>query len=149
LSFFVRDANTAMHSVDSNDVLRRNEWTHVAGSYNGSEAKCYINGELAESDTEGAFTILVDTNDLAIGNRADGTNRAFIGTVDDVRVYDRALLDAEVAHIATNGSGLFPLMSQANLYNHPLKEPEGSRVVNFRDYAVLTENWLTEVKWPQ
>jgi hypothetical protein len=146
LSFFIRDVNTTMHGVDSNDTLRHNEWVHLAGSYDGSEVKCYINGEPDNSNAAAGFTILVDANDLAIGNRADATNRAFIGTEDDVRVYNRALSDAEVAYIATQGSGLFPLTSQANVYD---KEPADQQAVNFRDYAVLMESWLEEILYPQ
>jgi hypothetical protein len=105
VSFFVRDANTDMHNVGGTGSLGRNEWIHLAGSYDGNQVKLYINGELDNASTEGLFSILADTNDLSIGNRSDANDRAFIGTVDDVRVYNRALLDSEIAFIATDGTG--------------------------------------------
>ncbi|MHC4649022.1 MAG: LamG domain-containing protein, partial [Planctomycetota bacterium] len=112
-SFFVRDANTGMHAADGTGSLGRNEWIHLAGSYDGNQVKLYINGELDNANTEGPFSILADTNDLSIGNRSDANDRAFIGTVDDVRVYNRALLDSEIAFIATDGTGTIPCFWKA------------------------------------
>jgi hypothetical protein len=145
VSFFVRDANTVIHSVGGTDSLGRNEWIHLAGSYDGNNVKCYVNGQLSGSETIGVIALLQDSNDLSIGNRSDANDRAFIGTVDDVRVYDRALLDSEIAFIATDGTGYFPLISETNLYD---LEPDGQKAVNFRDYAVLLESWLEQILWP-
>jgi hypothetical protein len=144
-SFFVRDVNTTLHGTDSSGELRHNEWTHIAGTYDGNAVKCYVNAELSNSDTIGAISILVDTTGLAIGNRADGTNRAFIGTIDDVQIYEYALSQPEIVHVATGGDGYMPLTAASNLYN---EEPESERAVNFRDYAVIADSWLEQILWP-
>lgn len=39
-----------------------------------------------------------------------------------------------------------PIISSAELYEG---EPEGSRSVNFLDFAVLAETWLAQQLWPQ
>jgi len=144
-SFFVRDVNTTRYGTDSSGELRRNEWTHIAGTYDGSVVECYVDAELSSSDTIGVISILVDTTGLAIGNRADGTNRAFIGTIDDVQLYKYALSQPEIVHVATEGSGYIPLSASSNLYN---EEPESERAVNFRDYAVIADSWLEQILWP-
>jgi len=146
ISWFVRDANHGLHSVDGTSKIVHNEWIHLAGTYDGAVLKCYFYGQLDSSkDDANVVALLQDTNDLAIGNRADANTRQFEGGVDDVRVYNRALTDAEVAYIGTEGSGYSPLVSEGNLYN---KEPSGSKVINFRDLDVLLDEWLDVKLWP-
>ena len=71
------------------------EWVHLAASCDGTSTGVYFDG------------LLIDTADIAdnrFGQIAIGINRAgdkrFIGTIDDVRVYDRALSAAEIAGLA-------------------------------------------------
>ncbi|MHC4500128.1 MAG: LamG domain-containing protein, partial [Planctomycetota bacterium] len=144
LGWFVRDSNTTNHGLDSEDELRRNEWTHLAGTYDGNAVACYVNGQLSNSSTVGAVPLLQDTNELAIGDAVD-VDRAFIGTVDDVQVYDYALSYAEVAYLATEGTGYLALVSQVNLYD---AEPPGEQAINLRDIAVFLDSWLEEKLWP-
>jgi len=145
--FLVRDVNGVRYHVTSGE-LDHDEWIHIAGTYDGNEVKCYVNGALADSrdDANSILSLSQDTNDLAIGNRSDTTDREFVGTVDEVLVYDYALSGAEVAHLATGGTGIFLMDSVANLHD---SESPGSRAVNLRDYALLMENWLKEKLWPQ
>ena len=66
----------------------------------------------------------------------------FDGIVDDFRIYDYALSQAEVAYAATNGTGVF---------NQPLLTPadtDGNNIIDFRDFAVLAENWLKIKLYP-
>jgi len=140
----IRDLNHWNYAVGSSD-LDLNEWTHVAGTYNGDALKLYINGQLDAEDTTGGLAILQDANDLSIGNRSDLDNRAFIGTIDDVRVYDYALPPEAVAYIATQGTGYVPLDSQVNIYD---EEDLGKKAVNFRDLAKFMGSWLKEKLWP-
>jgi hypothetical protein len=74
-------------------------WYHVAGVYNGSEHRAFVNGALIE--TLGQTGTIDDSSlvDLVIGRRRIGDNRFFSGVIDDVRVYNRALSDAEVAYM--------------------------------------------------
>ena len=161
LVFLVRDGNDydveeddyEKYAAESGeDALGRDEWIHIAGTYDGNTVKCYINGEVADvCDTQNAIAYLCqDTNDLAIGNRPDAMDKPFEGTIDDVRVYNYALSAEEVAYIASdgghNGIGIFRIQSVANLYT---EEPLGSGVVNLRDFAKLSDAWLEEKMWPE
>jgi hypothetical protein len=79
-----------------------NVWTHVAGVYDsGAQTlKIYVNG--AVDPTTGTGSGPVDgAGPLMIGN-AQGSNQ-FTGLIDDVRVYARALTDADVAALAAGG----------------------------------------------
>jgi hypothetical protein len=150
-TFHVRDTSGTRFSVSSD--IWPDEWTHLAGTFHGDSNTVilYLNGREADSRddanfvSQGGQTLSQDTNDLAIGNRSDATNREFIGSVDDIRVYHYALTDEEVAHIATEGTGYSGLESQVNIYD---EEPPGQKAINIRDLGVLLNAWLEEKLWP-
>jgi hypothetical protein len=151
VSFRVRDANGGGHGADVE--VWREEWMHVAGTYDGNAVRLYVNAELREKEDANfvlgkGWTLSQDDWHLAIGNRSDEpTDSQFKGVVDEVRVYDYGLDANEVAWLATDGEGLTLLRSPANLYD---LEPPGEKAVNFRDIALLIkEHWLEEKKWPQ
>ncbi len=68
-----------------------------------------------------------------------------IGEIDSFRIYNYVLSAPEVMYLATNGTGVRPIVSRANLYNQELP---GSRAVNFKDFAVLVDAWLEKLYWP-
>jgi hypothetical protein len=156
LLFHVRDGND--YDVDENeyvnyeaqsddDELDRDEWIHVAGTFDGNSVKCYINGELADTDDASELLFLCqDTNDLAIGNKSDANDRPFEGIIDDVRVYDYGLSEPEIGYLASGGTGIVTVQSVANLVND---EPLGERAVNFRDFDILADAWLEQKLWPE
>ena len=57
----------------------------------------YVDGKLAQSSTLPG-PVLPGTSDLLMGKWA-GEGRLFSGSLDDVAIYDRALLAAEVAEL--------------------------------------------------
>jgi hypothetical protein len=148
LRFSVRDGNNQKYAVQSaDDALDRDTWAHVAGTYDGNNLKCYINGQLeATTDASALVHLSQDTNDLAIGNKPGPEDDRFVGIIDDVRIYDYGLSADEVEWLASDGTGLVsmrPLI--ANVVND---EPLGERAVNLRDFAALAVEWLEEEKWP-
>jgi hypothetical protein len=157
LEFEVRDGNDYDLDEDEyedydaesdEDTLDRDEWIHIAGTYDGNSLKCYINGELAKEnhDANAIVFLCQDTNDLAIGGRSDENDRKFKGTIDDVRIYDYGLSAEEVAYLATDGGGIFTVQSIANLIND---EPLGERSINLRDFDKLAGAWLEQKLYPQ
>ena len=95
-------------TVISNSSVPLNQWTHVAGVYDSSSIKIYINGIL---DNQVAYIqgIFPGTNDLAIGavigGVAPGQSIApFAGRIDEVRLYDCALTQGEVAQVFSTGN---------------------------------------------
>ena len=71
-------------------------WMHVAATYDGATMKLYVNGVLDASQAR-AISIPQNTQPLAIGsNSIPETGRMFRGAIDDARVYNRALSDAEI-----------------------------------------------------
>jgi len=72
------------------------EWVHVCAMVTGDQIGFYINGE--DAGTGGSGIVLpgaADTATVRIGNARDA-NREFLGMIDDVRIYNRALTQEEV-----------------------------------------------------
>ena len=72
-------------------------WNYITVSWNGNDAKFYLNGALLET---GTVTVAPDTSagDLEIGFSRDNWSGAYAdGALDDLRLYNRALTDTEIA----------------------------------------------------
>ncbi|MEL6106198.1 MAG: LamG-like jellyroll fold domain-containing protein [Planctomycetota bacterium] len=91
------------YSLDSSDRVAGSGWRHVALTLDdlNNELRVYLDGELARSsDFSGmeADWPTAASQDIIIGGLSDGS-RAFVGSIDDARVYDRALTQAEIVDI--------------------------------------------------
>jgi hypothetical protein len=80
--------------------LGTGEWTHIACSFVDSRdvAHLYVNGALADSSFH-LTNIGVTDYDLRIGNSQ--WNDAFVGAIDQLAVFDRALTQSEVSELYT------------------------------------------------
>jgi hypothetical protein len=71
------------------------QWHHVAGVYDGAELRLYIDGKLdASAKTSGHIN--VNAYPVYIGENAEHPGRGWHGLIDDVRLYNYALSDAEI-----------------------------------------------------
>jgi hypothetical protein len=82
-------------------------------------------------DINDACTPATDACDVWIGEYYQSDGREWEGYIDEVRIYDYALSEAEIDYLAT----LQPDLSADNR-------------VNFNDYAELGDAWLDEQLWP-
>ncbi|MFC2088296.1 LamG domain-containing protein [Calditrichota bacterium] len=75
--------------------LNFNDWYHLAGVYDGSALKFYINGDLKESLPFAGPIIYQYQNALKIGSDASATNAPdtdfFHGSIDEIRITGMAL----------------------------------------------------------
>jgi hypothetical protein len=90
--------------------LSLNTWHHVAATYDGSTMSIYVDGNLVASQNS-SITFSSPNNNLTIGNWANGTGRAFIGKIDEVRIWSVAKTENEIqadlnACLSGNESGL-------------------------------------------
>jgi hypothetical protein len=69
-------------------------WYHVAATYNGSQVKIYVNGQLAYTGAQ-TGNLTANTLPLMIGSDQGGTNK-FTGRIDEIRIYNTALNDLEI-----------------------------------------------------
>ena len=80
-------------------VLASNTWTHLAVTYDGATLRLYVNGTLASSVAV-ATSIPTSSNPLEIGGDAVW-GQYFAGLIDDVRVYNIALTQAQIQNDMT------------------------------------------------
>lgn len=92
--------------LDSPTAITTNQWYHVVGLYDGSNFDLYVNGVLSNHTTfSGA--IMTTTIDLMIGQVLPSvTTYNFKGTLDDIRIYDYALSDNEIALLYAEPSAI-------------------------------------------
>jgi hypothetical protein len=72
-----------------------NTWMHIAGTYDGTTLKTYLNGVLLGSTTYSLYGTL-NTKGYFIGKRWDG-NYFYTGSIAEVRAYSVPLTDTQVA----------------------------------------------------
>jgi len=77
------------------------EWIHGAIWWDGTNMKIYKNGLEVGTMAKGGTSVAVDPGvQAAIGNQPIGAeNRPFDGIIDDVRIYTRALTEAELQEV--------------------------------------------------
>lgn len=77
------------------DLPAMNEWLHVAFTNDGEMASLYINGEIvSEGEIPGALNTIDDP--LRIAQDCDRPNNVFMGMIDEVRLWNRALSTDEI-----------------------------------------------------
>lgn len=76
--------------------LTDNNWHNIIGTWDGSAMSLYIDGAfISNKPVKGT---IVYVQDLVIGSQGDGGNK-FVGLLDDVRIYNRALTSLEATSL--------------------------------------------------
>lgn len=75
--------------------IQDNNWHFLVGTWDGGTIKLYIDGKL-DKEMPCAGKLLTNTDPLFIGARG-GTGRFIIGALDEIKVYNYALSEAELA----------------------------------------------------
>jgi hypothetical protein len=124
LEFFIFDGD--WHSTNySTDITSLNaDWHHMAGTYDGSELKFYLDGELA-ANLVYSSTIGTAAHDVTIGENSQATGRYFDGMLDDPRIYNEALSQDDIKSI---------MMGAAFAYAFSPSPQDGS---------INSANWVT------
>ena len=92
------------HLYDSNDLIPLNTWTHLTATFDNGLAKLYINGQLTEQSTLSISN--TDPEEYSHDNVIIGgiwtanSSYGFKGSLDEVRIYNRALSAEEVSTLA-------------------------------------------------
>ena len=91
------------NSVNTDAVLTVDEWNHVAVTFDGESLIVYVNGEVVLLNTGfvGRTPVARSEYDLSIGY-VGGLD--FEGSIDELRIYNRALAANEVANELVDGA---------------------------------------------
>ena len=118
-----------------------NQWNHWAFTKDLRTGlmQVFLNGKLINSRTS-SITYLPVIDSFTIGS---GWYGGYDGLMDDLRIYDYALSQPEIAYIATNGTGIFDLtlFSPADL--------DHDNIIDYKDLAALVDSWLENRIFPE
>lgn len=101
-------------NVSSTNVVNYSEWVHVAGVYDGTAVRIYVNGE-EQGNAPQSGNIIRFAQPLYVGS--SGLPGEFAkGAIDDLRIYSGALSAAQIQQLANSGAP------------RPLSPPTGLRI---------------------
>jgi hypothetical protein len=103
--FYIHSAAGNFASPRAPDSMWNNQWHMLAGTYDGGTVRLYLDGtEVGSTPAMGSITYnLASHNDFVIGTLKDPAcveQTNFSGSIDEPRVYGRALAPAEIALLA-------------------------------------------------
>jgi len=93
-------------NVTSENVVKPETWIHLAGTYDNQVLNLYVNGLLVKSGKCNSPLLFHDQNPLFIGGNSNNRNKSLVdcfkGTIDEVRLYKRALTANEIQSVYEN-----------------------------------------------
>ena len=102
-------------AICSTITVQENQWYFVSGTYDSSTGiiKTYVDGNLCVSTSGfiGETIAYAAPDETYIGSQNDGTNRMFDGVIDEVKIFDYARTQAQIAYDYNGGKpvGWWPL----------------------------------------
>ena len=94
MTFYIYDDKGVAHQIKT-PQLSLKEWHHIAGTYDGSVQRIYLDGKVAdETSWSGTFTII--SKGIAIGKDNEADIQFLDGMVDEFAIYTRGLTEKEI-----------------------------------------------------
>lgn len=142
---FILSFGSAQKKINTTAAFNTNTWYHIAATYDGTEMKLYVNGTLDTSTpATGGFT----ANGIMYLGRNYDNSRALNGSLDEFRVWKRALTAQEILNNSCN----VPANSTGLEANWKMDEGSGTGALDatanthFATLVNMTDtNWKTEV----
>lgn len=95
VSFYETNQNVGYTANNSNITIPDQNWHLVTYTYDGTTFKGYLDGKSVITPVTVTFSLTTSTGDFFLST-FNGSSNFFNGLLDDVRVYNTALTDAEV-----------------------------------------------------
>ncbi len=86
-----------------NNAIEPDEWLHACATWDGSDARIYVNGEMLLEQAQ-TGELVPPGLPLRIGHR-DGSSHYYNGIIDEVRIYNHALTEVEILAAMEGGKG--------------------------------------------
>ncbi|MFA6175024.1 MAG: LamG-like jellyroll fold domain-containing protein [Phycisphaerae bacterium] len=125
------------YGIEPGGTLR---WVHYAFVKNVTTGvqQIYVDGELV-AEGRNMFRSIAGITKATLGT-ATWVARPFFGESDDLRIYDKALSQAEIVSLAGKASVVQPLITSADINK--------DNVVDFKDLSVIFDSWASISLWP-
>jgi len=104
LHMYIRNSIGDVHTAgyDSDFI---GKWVHVMGTFDGQYIKLYVNGELKNTYDWGSSQTIASNSESVIVGAWYQQGAYFNGTIDEVAIWNRALLETEIQSIYNSGTG--------------------------------------------
>ena len=142
IAFHFNPADGSEFQANGSINVMDNEWHHLMGVSDGNAIYLYVDGQLDASVSTGGAAFATSTDPVYIGSRVGRlSDRSWNGQIDEVRIYDTALSEAERLWLAEQ-----PGYTQ-------IPDPRPTDLVldgkiNLDDLMRFLEDWTTDVYWP-
>jgi len=113
LQFYVFDGTVVTYSPDAGTGIWDGKWHHVAGTYDATAVRLFLDGGEVGTGTPATtpiaygLTATIVTNDLFIGDYnpfcTSCLPHSFVGEVDELEIFERALPQEKIARIFAAG----------------------------------------------
>jgi len=118
-AFDANSGNNASTDESTSDIATGN-WEFVSGTNDGTNTRIYVNGNLEATYAEVLATY---NSQVEIGGGVGSNVNQFVGSVDEVRIYERMLCDNEMLTLYNNSkSGIEPVSGKTEnfeIYPNP------------------------------
>jgi Concanavalin A-like lectin/glucanases superfamily/F5/8 type C domain len=105
-----------LRTILSVNAYNDNAWHHVACTYDGANINLYVDGQI-DNTLAATGAVAANTSDMEIGRNTDGGGtQPFIGTIDEVRIWNVARTPSQIA--AALGAVLVGNESGLQAYYH-------------------------------
>jgi hypothetical protein len=98
--FSVDPDGKSYQNVKADELIPPDVWVHLAGTFDNETYKLYINGKLIKIGACSSALKFSDQNPLLIGGNSNNQNQSLVdcfkGTIDEVKIYKRALSLSEI-----------------------------------------------------
>ena len=145
LRFRLKTGTTTTTLVASSGSLSPGTWYHAAAIYDGSNMKLYLNGtEVGSTAKTGVPAADAGVNAWIGCNPPSAGSNAFDGTIDEVRLYSRALSETEIFSLATS-----PVLISVKLFlSGPYQSSSGLMTTSLRDngHIPLTSPYTEDIR---
>ena len=124
VDFVIYNLAGAYTFVRSVGTLSTNAWHHVVGVNAGTNLYIYIDGKLDNTafGSGGTTTYTIET--LYIGSMYGGSTSLFNGTLDEIRIYGRALSGTEI-------SDMYQAKAKLNYDDVRFTDSDGTTLLNY------------------
>jgi len=146
IGFKLTNSSEALVALYGNTTLQTNQWYFVAGVYDATARtmNVYLNGVLDNGQAVGTITSAQETSllNVNIGRRPGAAGFEFNGTIDEVRIYNRALSQAEIQAdmAAPLGGGTPPPPDTTPPAVHVTSPAQGATVFNQISISALASD---------
>ena len=90
------DGNSWHNLTSPENSLELNRWQHIAGVYDGSSIKLYVNGNLIAETQDTALIVANTFTDLYLCEGNTFSNRFFEGKLDEIRIWKSEKTQSEL-----------------------------------------------------